>query len=117
MPPAVGNAAAISARANETIRESPPTMVQLEKAASGPPLASAKPSSIGIPETKSMVVNVAAQFSNMPSPRTKNLPIAQRRQMIFIFGHEFDLVCRALLHFGRRVGSCSHRRNLFIMVF
>src|SRR3954454_14131606 len=73
MPPAVGNAAAISARANGTTRESPPAIVQLEKAASGPPLASAKPSSIGIPETKFMVVNVAAQFSNMPSPRTRTV--------------------------------------------
>ena len=38
-----------------------------------------------------MVVNVAAQFSNRPSPVYENLAIAQRRQTILVFSHELDL--------------------------
>lgn len=71
MPPAVGRLAAISAMESETMNEKPPIMVQLAKAACGPPLYMAKPKSTGMPETKFMVVKVAAQFSNMPKERMK----------------------------------------------
>lgn len=71
MPPAVGYAAAISAKDKDTIVDKPPTMVQFEMAAAGPPVYMAKPKRTGRPETKFMVVKVAAQFSNKPRPRVK----------------------------------------------
>jgi hypothetical protein len=52
MPPAVGNAAAISAIDRLTIKESPPTIVQFAKAAVGPLVYITHPNKTGIPDTK-----------------------------------------------------------------
>jgi hypothetical protein len=54
MPPAVGNAAAISAIDKLTMKESPPTIVQFENAAVGPPVYMTKPKRTGMPDTKFM---------------------------------------------------------------
>lgn len=63
MPPAVGRAAAISAMDSETMKESPPTIVQFAKAAVGPPEYIANPKSTGMPDAKFMEVKVAALLS------------------------------------------------------
>lgn len=44
----------------------PPTIVQFANAALGPPVYIAKPKSTGRPETKFMVMYVAAQLSKSP---------------------------------------------------
>ena len=54
MPPAVGNAAAISDIDKLTINDSPPTIVQFAKAAVGPPVYITNPNRTGIPDAKFM---------------------------------------------------------------
>lgn len=44
----------------------PPTIVQFANAACGPPVYMAKPKSTGRPETKFIVMYVAAQLSKSP---------------------------------------------------
>lgn len=48
------------------VRAYPPTIVQFAKAALGPPVYMAKPKSTGRPETKFIVMYVAAQLSKSP---------------------------------------------------
>ena len=86
MPPAVGRAAAISARTRETMQLNPPTMVQLAKAAFGPPVYMTQPKRTGfgsqamkssrpsrqkltMPDMKFIVEKVAAQLSKNPKER------------------------------------------------
>lgn len=54
MPPAVGSAAAISARAKARTHERVLTIVHDVKAAWGPPVIMTQPNRIGMPETKFM---------------------------------------------------------------
>ena len=52
MPPAVGSAAAISARDSATTHETVLTIVHDVKAVCGPPVVMTQPNRIGMPETK-----------------------------------------------------------------
>ena len=67
IPPAVGNAAAISAIDRLTMNESPPTIVQLANAAVGPPVYMTKPNRTGIPEAKfidQVIINIGSPCLN-----------------------------------------------------
>ena len=52
MPPGIGDAAAMSAIYKLTMTETPPTIVQFEAAAVGPPVYMTKPNRTGMPETQ-----------------------------------------------------------------
>lgn len=90
MPPAVGKAAAISASTRDTQKDKPPTIVQLAKADSGPPVYMTQPKRTGMPDMKFMEVKVAAQFSNKPRWR-KNSTIESQKTCsarVMFFRHE-----------------------------
>ncbi len=72
MPPVVGRAAPNSAITKLTMHEKPPTIVQLAKAAFGPPVYITQPKRTGMPEIKFIEVNVAAIDSNKPKHRTNS---------------------------------------------
>lgn len=109
-----------------TLHTYPPTIVQFANAALGPPVYIAKPKSTGRPETKFIVMYVAAQLSKSPRWRKNSgnassvrgpkrhhssswtfqtkltLLIAQLREVLLIFGEHRRLSGRHV-PVGRRL--------------